>query len=232
MPEREDFSDEGGFQFQPGVEVEAGASLFGEDFNIAAATAQLGPDFTDSDTNPDNPDTAQSEPKQETKPVREREKTLRPVPRPKTYRFRDGNSPATRAQRIQYIRLCRKLGIPYDVALQTILLFYNTKNLVSARIEELEFIIAFEELMDAYPENTTDILRILHLKTDKMYRDAADNFKDIRESIEEIRKISDIRESGIPDPSCSEPVRVPSGLLAGSFAALLRSFKLFLRKNA
>lgn len=237
LPETEDYRDESGFEFQPGIEVEAsaGAGFFGEDFDTVDKTpvdgpaVQSGPAFTDGAASTDNPvdnsditDIVPKHPK--TKSVRER--TLRPVPKPKIYKFKDGSSPTTRAQRLQYTRLCKKLGIPYDIAFQTILLFYNTKDLISVRMRELQFIIAFEELMDAYPENTTDILRILHLKTDKMYKEASDNFKDIHGSIEEIRKISGIIEGRGAPGGTENPGRPSPGLLARS----LRVFTTLLRR--
>lgn len=241
MPEREDFGDENGFEFQPGVEVEADPGFFGEDFAATDETpvdgpvVQSGPAFTDTDdvAASGSPGKAQvGGPDQgEIKP--ERERTLRPVPNPKVYKFKDGNSPTTRAQRLAYTRLCKKLGIPFDIALQTILLFYNTKDLISARIQELEFIIAFEELIDTYPENTTDILRILHLKTHRMHKDATDNFKDIHNSIEEVKKITGISEDlRSPPDSVDEPVSPPSGFIVRTIRILLRKLRLLPGKRA
>lgn len=88
------------------------------------------------------------------------------IPVKKKYNFKEPASRPNRNQMVHHKRLCRRLGIPADIADQVALLFYGTKQLLSDRMDELNLIIAFEDMMEVRPGSEIDILRLLHYRTE------------------------------------------------------------------
>ena len=108
----------------------------------------------------------------------------------KKFNIKNPDDTTTRSQRTHHRRLCLKLGIPYDVADQTVTLFYNTKGLLHQRISELDLIIRFEELMGVRPQYNLDLLRILHYRTDVFRRQSTVTLESFQEAMEELRGLA------------------------------------------
>jgi len=123
------------------------------------------------------------------------------IPVRKRYNFKEPHSRPNRNQLMHHKRLCRKLGIPADVADQVALLFYGTKQLLSDRMDELNLIICFDEMMGVRPGSMTDILRILHYRVEAVRKRSQAGLQQFEEALREGKDVKAAVEAAKPPPA-------------------------------
>lgn len=123
------------------------------------------------------------------------------IPVRKRYSFKEPHSRPNRNQLMHHKRLCRKLGIPADVADQVALLFYGTKQLLSDRMDELNLIICFDEMMGVRPGSMTDILRILHYRVEAVRKRSQAGLQQFEEALREGKDVKAAVEAAKPPPA-------------------------------
>lgn len=127
------------------------------------------------------------------------------IPPKKDFNFKEPHSKPTRNQMVHYKRLCKKLGIPADIAEQTAALFYNSKELINLRMRELELMAFFEEMMALRPGSTTDILRLLSLKTEIMRIRAHENLGKFHDAVSSLPSFKGADGKGSIQPTVAVP---------------------------
>ena len=152
------------------------------------------------------------------------------IPVKKKYNFKEPHSKPNRNQMVHHKRLCRRLGIPADIADQVALLFYGTKQLLSDRMDELDLIIAFEDMMEVRPGSELDILRLLHYRTEMGRRRVQTSFEQFQDAITASKDMS------VAVKTARSPVIVPLDIhskpeYAGDSPRTEKRFSLTLRRT-
>ena len=154
------------------------------------------------------------------------------IPVKKKYNFKEPHSRPNRNQMVHHKRLCRRLGIPADIADQVALLFYGTKQLLSDRMDELNLIIAFEDMMEVRPGSELDILRLLHYRTEMGRRRVQTGLEQFQDAITASKDLSVAVKAARSPAIMSLDIQTGSEATGGSLRAKKGVFPILRRTLA